>query len=226
MSDTARDSNVLKTFTTEGLDHLFDGSAEALITELVDPDQTLIIDQGDPAQTLINDQGHLDQTPITEFIDPDHWTLSIAAEQLKISIATVRRKLRKHQLRGYKAQGLNGPEWRIVPPDQTLIIEQSDRDQFIEGDQGDADQTPIIEQGDPDQTLINPNQIVLDVLLKRLTDVENQLANSQKQLQGAVWRNGYLESQLENEREQVKLLTDSQHKPGWWQRIKEIFYRH
>lgn len=94
-------------------------------------------------------------------------------------------------------------------------------------EQGDSDQATIIEQGDPDQTLISttisPDQTVINVLLKRLADVEKQLTDAQKELQGAVWRNGYLESQLENERQQIKLLTDSQHKGSWWAGFKKWF---
>lgn len=46
----------------------------------------------------------------------------------------------------------------------------------------------------------------------------------QNQLQAASFRNGYLESQLENQREQIKLLTDSQHKGGWWARFSSWFF--
>lgn len=46
----------------------------------------------------------------------------------------------------------------------------------------------------------------------------------QNQLQAASFRNGYLESQLENQREQIKLLTDSQNKGGWWARFSSWFF--
>lgn len=35
-------------------------------------------------------------------------------------------------------------------------------------------------------------------------------------VEALTYRNGYLEAQLEAERQQVKLLTDSQLKPKWW----------
>lgn len=39
-------------------------------------------------------------------------------------------------------------------------------------------------------------------------------------LEVLTYRNGYLEAQLENHREQIKLLTDSEHnKTGWWKRF-------
>ena len=51
--------------------------------------------------------------------------------------------------------------------------------------------------------------------------VENQAL--QKELQGATWRNGYLESQAETKDLQIRLLTDSQHKPSWWTRLASWF---
>ena len=43
------------------------------------------------------------------------------------------------------------------------------------------------------------------------------------------WLTGYsqegLEAQLENERAQMKLLTDSQHKGGWWAKFSSWFFK-
>jgi hypothetical protein len=121
-----------------------------------------------------HEQGDSDQTLIITPINPDHWTLNTAAQRLKVSVITVRRKLQKGQLEGYKVEGINGPEWRIIPPDQTLIVEQGTHDQ------------PLL------TTPVSPEHLVVEVLLTRLSDVESQLASAQKELQGAVWRNGYL----------------------------------
>ncbi|MDP3507765.1 MAG: hypothetical protein Q8T09_07215 [Candidatus Melainabacteria bacterium] len=46
-----------------------------------------------------------------------------------------------------------------------------------------------------------------------------------RKLEGATYRIGYLEAQLESERQQVKLLTDSQHKPGWWAKFSSWFFK-
>lgn len=103
-------------------------------------------------------------------------------------------------------------------------------EQTLITDRGDSDQTMIIEQGDTDQTpittLITPDHQVVTALLARITEVESKLSDAQNALQSANWRNGYLESQLESQRDQIKLLTDSQHKPGWWQRFKQIWQKH
>lgn len=42
-------------------------------------------------------------------------------------------------------------------------------------------------------------------------------------VEALTYRNGYLEAQLENQREQIKLLTDSQHKPSWWSKFATWF---
>lgn len=47
---------------------------------------------------------------------------------------------------------------------------------------------------------------------------ERSLALSAK-LEAASHRNGYLEAQVESHKEQIRLLTDSQHKAGWWRRF-------
>ncbi len=193
MSDTARNIEYLHPASTDGLADLF-----------ASPDQTLINEHGDP-----------DRPPISTLINPDHWTLPEAAEKLNLSLVTVRRRLQRGTLKGYKIQGVNGLEWRIHPPDQTLITDQTPT---LITEQGDSDQTPI-------STLINPDHHVLTALLARIAEVESKLSETQNALQSANWRNGYLESQLENHRDQIKLLTDSQHKLSWWELLKQFWLR-
>lgn len=47
------------------------------------------------------------------------------------------------------------------------------------------------------------------------------LVEMSKKLEAANYRIGWLESQLLEREREVKLLTDSQHKPGWWARLKK-----
>lgn len=68
-------------------------------------------------------------------------------------------------------------------------------------------------QGWPGDQAIGQQEIIKGLLAK---------------VEALTYRNGYLESQLhERERDieerdqQIKLLTDSQHKPGWWARLKK-----
>lgn len=190
MNEPAPNIEIKPTVTVDGLEQLFEESPSN--------------EQGDDQGTLIkiaHGSEHPDQASIS---NPDHWTLQVAAESLNLSIATIRRRLCKGHLQGYKVDGINGPEWRIIPPAQNTNADQGHAAQSVE----------------------HPAQPVISALLGRLSDVESQLTQSQKDLQAANWRNGYLESQLENEREQIKqlkLLTDSQHKAAWWKRFYSWF---
>lgn len=60
--------------------------------------------------------------------------------------------------------------------------------------------------------------------LKQLEIIQDLM----QKLEGANYRVGWLESQL-REREadvhELKLLVDSRHKPGWWQRFKQMFVK-
>ncbi|MBX9724556.1 MAG: helix-turn-helix domain-containing protein [Candidatus Obscuribacterales bacterium] len=47
----------------------------------------------------------------------------------------------------------------------------------------------------------------------------------QAQVQAASFRNGYLESKLEERDQAIKRLTDSQHKPSWWSKFASWFFK-
>lgn len=51
------------------------------------------------------------------------------------------------------------------------------------------------------------------------------IADKDSKLEAATYRVGYLEAQLEGRDREIKLLTDSQHKPSWWQRFKQLFVK-
>jgi hypothetical protein len=51
------------------------------------------------------------------------------------------------------------------------------------------------------------------------------VAEKDRKLEAATYRVGYLEAQLEGKDREIKLLTDSQHKPSWWQRFKAFFVK-
>lgn len=61
----------------------------------------------------------------------------------------------------------------------------------------------------------------------RVNDLDSHLELI-KELQGKLevltYRNGYLESKLEDREQQIKLLTDSQHKPSRWAAFKKWFF--
>lgn len=52
---------------------------------------------------------------------------------------------------------------------------------------------------------------------------QEQVKELQKKLEAATFRAGYLQAQLEASQDTIKLLTDGQHKTGWWTRFCSWF---
>ena len=97
--------------------------------------------------------------------------------------------------------GIYGQEWRIYPDDKA-------------GDLSPPSLTP----GDLQRS---PGAIdLLHELKHQISELKTENQSLQKDLQAATWRNGYLEAQVESQETRIKLLTDSQHKQGWWPRLK------
>lgn len=57
---------------------------------------------------------------------------------------------------------------------------------------------------------------------QRLWDL---LAEKDAKIEALLMRNGYLQAQMETSQETIKLLTDSQHKPGWWAKFSSWFFK-
>lgn len=121
------------------------------------------------------------------------WTLREAANNLGVSLNTVRKRLREGSLQGKKVLGVNGPEWCITPPERTSAIAP---DSNAAHSTAPAITAPVHEPG---------SSSVISELFDELRAVRDEL-------QAAHWRNGYLEAQLQGQKEQLKLLPDYQHK--------------
>ena len=184
-------------------------------------DPAQIFDHPDhhPAQIDTGGLEDLFLTPISEQGQsehrehPAHWTLQEASNNLGISIATVRRKLAKAELSGYKVQGQNGPECRIIHPAQ------------IGEHPAQIGEHPA--HHDPAKDVI---MIEAEVDAEHAPGTEQLTRELLAKLEVLTYRNGYLEAQLaerqkelELHQEQIKLLTDSQHKPSWWRKFATWF---
>lgn len=163
-------------------------------------------------------QHSTDQSPAT----PDQGiTIDQAAGFLRVSPRTILRRLQKGTLPGFKVQGQFGLEWRVSP---LTIPAQHSADLGLP--------TSVQCVATPIQSLTTSDQSdpeLIKELRQQISDLKNELdkkiSEAQREIQAAAFRNGYLESQLENHKEEIKLLTDSQHKPGWWDRFKQVFVK-
>ena len=217
MSDTARDYQTIELASTEGLDAIFD-SAHV------------------PA----------DANPSQEPVPVD-----LAAKLLGSSVNALKKQLRKGNVIGHKLDTKHGSKWfvepselsRLAPTDANLCQAPVTTCASIESAPVPTDanlcQAPVatcasIESAPvpTDANLCQAPVTTCSVIQSEPvpTSVEtdehlNYIQELQLKLEGATYRIGYLEAQLENERAQIKLLTDSQHKGGWWAKFSSWFFK-
>lgn len=134
----------------------------------------------------------------------DIWTVDDAIRHLGVTRRTILRKLKNGELVGYKVPGPFGQEWRIHPVDKG-------------GDFTGDLAPPSLSSGD--QPVSPPDSGLVDEFRRQILELKTENQTLQKELQGAHWRNGYLESQMLEREKEIKLLTDSQRKVGMWRRI-------
>lgn len=227
MTDTARDSNVTPQADVNGLEDLFLESVNEIQSTPDKPDRAdgELVDPVSFTIDLVRSVSNPDNN------QSDFWTPTDAAKYYGVSVRTIRRRLQDGTLAGYKHTGPNGPEWRINPVTQ-IEFSPDKLDKYPDAEPLGPDREDILS----DRSDVEPVRLVTDpdkapnsdpvvaALLTRVSDVEAQLAKAQTELQGAVWRNGYLEAQIEVKNKEIKLLTDSQHKPGWWSKFKSWFF--
>lgn len=132
-------------------------------------------------------------------LDANMVTVEEAAERLGVSPRAVQKRLKKGTLSGRKEKTSHGERWLIDVRelDSNLSLDGS----FVR------------------ETTANP--VRLDATRDEHRDV--LIKEMQAKIEALTWRNGYLESQLENQREQIKLLTDSQHETKWWHKVRSWF---
>ena len=144
-----------------------------------------------------------------------------AARHLGISPRTVLRRLNKGSLVGYKIEGTFGAEWRVNLDSFDKRSQDSLNSQVISLDAVEASSDS---QDTTEDSLILELRDQISLLREELS---RERIDAQRQLQAAVFRNGYLEAQLEGKDSEIKLLTDSQQqaKATWWQRFKQMFVK-
>lgn len=163
-----------------------------------------------------------DHTPETMQDLDDGVSLEQASKLLGLHTDTIKKRLRKGTLKGFKVAEKYGERWlvsRSALPSHTLQVVASPA-------QAVPDHAPQVvtspTQAVPDHTLDRADSPAISVAdhisdasaidAKLVTIIENQA----HQLKAAGDVIMYLRSQIEDKENQLKLLTDSQHKRGWW----------
>jgi hypothetical protein len=141
-----------------------------------------------------------------------------AARRLGISTRAVIKRLKTGALKGFREDSKPRAEWRIY---WTEPGSEPGRTGSFEGTSKGTSE-PV----DSDKANLEGQES--EVGSSYLVELNTRLL---EQIQALTYRNGYLESQLsEREKdiierdEKMKLLTDSQHKGGWWARFSSWFF--
>ena len=201
MTDTARNIEHLDPASTDGMADLF-VSCDSLDRKSLDSQDSSLVSVEAPSDSL-------DKAV----------SVQEAARHLGISPRTVLRRLNKGTLAGHKIAGTFGVEWRVT-------LDTFDRSSQDNHDSQDVSFVSV--EASSDSLDKSHDSLVLE-LREQISMLREELnrerIDAQRQLQAAVFRNGYLEAQLENKDTEIKLLTDSQQqtKATWWQRFKQMF---
>ena len=153
-----------------------------------------------------------------------------AAIHLGLSVSGVLKRLRRGNLKGFKVPSKRGTKWLVCPTELPEGVLRNGKDSCLSNEGVLA----LSEESSEESLNVNEESS----LLPTEVDWENQdcendssLGNSVnidvaellRKLEGATYRIGYLESKLEDREKEIKLLTDSQHKPSWWSRLSSWF---
>lgn len=207
MSDTARDIQLADTVSAEGLDDLFVSDANPPKVDA-------------PELDLVRETGASNLESVREL--DGYISVEQAAALAGISARAIQKRLKRGTLHGVKTKHGLTERWLVNAATLNLSktgasIEPLDANSLVV----DASDVELVREVGADVS-----GLVRELDAPGAEDSRDQLIRDlQNQLQAASWRNGYLESKLEERDIQIKLLTDSQHKPSWWQQFKAFFVK-
>lgn len=132
-------------------------------------------------------------------------TLEEAAKRLNLSERTIQRRLKLGRLKGHKISGPRGPEWRV---DISSTVDETN--EAVATTEDTTIPSPASRPSSEDRTGHTEG---VTVVMERLASFyEAKIEKLETKLETVVWRNGYLEAQLSDTENQIKLLPDYQSK--------------
>lgn len=210
MSSTAENLEQLSSSSTEGLEDLYEIEAQT----------DLGLAQADPIR-----------------VQDDGIPLADAAELLDLHIDTVRKRLQKGKLAGYKSDQKYGQKWFVCRSELDHLITETHNDSAQ--DQADPTQKA---QTNPGQVQSNPTQKaqadptpVIEIEPESISDFDKPIIktdssqllsvieNQAHQLKAAGDVIMYMRSQLEQKDQELKLLIDKQNQPTRWYKFVNWF---
>jgi hypothetical protein len=141
-----------------------------------------------------------------------------AAKKLGISSRAVINRLKAGTLPGKQVQGKYRKEWRVF---WNEVPKSSEEQPEIRIEGSEASEEPAKRHSEEFRSSSERSEDTSEsTAILGLLEQNKRLMD---QLNALTYRNGYLESKLEEREKEVQLLTDSQHKRGWWSRFGSWF---
>lgn len=197
----------VETVTTEGFDGLFQGGSTP-----------------EPGQ---NQGGSTPEPGLT---------LKEAVEFYKISEKSVRIRIGQGKIPAIKVSGNNGPEWRIFPNGLPTEPDRNQGSTSVEPDRnqsGSAVEAETIEEPtavEPEWCGVETESVSYSRVGESTGSARQDLSQllevikaQAEKLEAANYRIGYLQSKVENQDEQIKLLTCSERDKSWWSEFVSWF---
>lgn len=198
MNDTARDYQTLPQASTDGMDDLFRSTSAS--PQEAEP-LGLASELENPSGSA---KGLAAWVPIEQ-----------AAKRLGISKNAVQKRLKRGKLQGKKVAGEFGDIWLIDLSNETQILEVE-----FEGSANPEEAEPkgaaFEAGGKPGSVEGLATSVKVDLML------QVELLNRVERLS---IENGRLAALLNERESQIKLLTDNQHKGGWWAKFSSWFFK-
>ena len=208
MSDTARDYQAIDPASLEGLDVLFTAGTNEVTGE----------QPGDSLGIASNSQA----LPPERVGNASWVSVEQAATQLGISPNAVIKRLNKGKLLGEKVPGQFGLKWTVNPsclPQQIQIEVENCEEQPVMAWEQPGNSKGMASQ---DKALPGTSEGFASDSLQILAQVI-QTQNDQIQAQTELIK--HLTVEIRERDSQVKLLTDSQHKPGLWAKFSSWLFK-
>lgn len=218
MSDTARDYQTITPASTEGMEQLFEAVQDGVQGQLTEVQDTVSVGLLDVQDTVL-----------------ETVTVVQAANLLNIDRRSIVRLINWKKL---KASKDDKGKWLI---DKQSVLERlSALDSVHEKSLPEVQDAVLLENVEVQDTVLGGVSSLVDTvhaknasvqdnvqpaLLQIVEQQSQQLQQAYTYLDAATARVLYLQQQLEEKENEIKLLTDSQHKTGWWARFSSWFFK-
>jgi hypothetical protein len=164
---------------------------------------------------------------------PEGVPVELASSILGLTDRAVLKRLRRGTLEGFKIKTKYGEKWLVSRKELPVGLpsgsptsgglDSAIEISLVSGTPEELPGIPVVQSLEC-EGLPLAQATELDKLCDLVALLQEKLEKANEQLQGATFRNGFLEAKLEEKENQILLLTDSKGKQGWWARFSSWFF--